>query len=103
MRLGVPEALRGKIWQKLSNVENKVEMTDRYRVLLTKDTKCETVIQRDIHRTFPAHKFFKETGGSGQDALFKVSKAYAVYDSELGYTQGLSFIAASLLLHVRFF
>lgn len=100
VRLGVPEALRGKIWQKLSNVENKVEMTDRYRVLLTKDTKCETVIQRDIHRTFPAHKFFKETGGSGQDALFKVSKAYAVYDSELGYTQGLSFIAASLLLHV---
>ncbi|XP_037044967.1 rab GTPase-activating protein 1-like isoform X2 [Bradysia coprophila] len=100
VRLGVPEALRGKIWQKLSNVENKVEMTDRYRVLLTKDTKCETVIQRDIHRTFPAHKFFKETGGSGQDALFKVSKAYAVFDSELGYTQGLSFIAASLLLHM---
>lgn len=30
-------------------------------------------------------------------------KAYAVYDSELGYTQGLSFIAASLLLHVRLF
>ncbi len=100
VRLGVPEALRGKIWQKLCNMENKVEMTDRYRVLLTKDTKCETVIQRDIHRTFPAHKFFRETGGSGQDALFKVSKAYAVYDSELGYTQGLSFIAASLLLHV---
>lgn len=102
VRLGVPEALRGKIWQKLCNVENNVEMTDRYRVLLTKDTKCETVIQRDIHRTFPAHKFFRETGGSGQDALFKVSKAYAVYDSELGYTQGLSFIAASLLLHVSF-
>lgn len=36
----------------------------------------------------------------GQDALFKVSKAYAVYDSEVGYCQGLSFIAASLLLHV---
>lgn len=38
----------------------------------------------------------------GQDALFKVSKAYAVYDSEVGYCQGLSFIAASLLLHVSF-
>jgi len=32
--------------------------------------------------------------------LFKVSKAYAVHDSEVGYCQGLSFIAASLLLHV---
>lgn len=58
------------------------------------------MIQRDIHRTFPAHKRFKETGGSGQDALFKVSKAYAVYDTEVGYCQGLSFIAASLLIHV---
>lgn len=100
VRMGIPEALRGKIWQKLANVENKIEMTDRYRVLLTRETKCETVIQRDIHRTFPAHKFFCETGGAGQDSLFKVSKAYAVYDSEVGYCQGLSFVAASLLLHV---
>lgn len=117
VKMSVPEALRGKVWQKLANVENKVEMTDRYRVLLTKETDCEAVIQRDIHRTFPAHKFFRETGGTGktvyvnrrsrlmgfvlgQDALFKVSKAYAVYDQEVGYCQGLSFVAASLLLHV---
>ncbi|XP_017863183.1 PREDICTED: rab GTPase-activating protein 1-like isoform X2 [Drosophila arizonae] len=100
VRLGVPEALREKIWQKLANVEGKVEMNDMYKILITKETKCETVIQRDIHRTFPAHKCFKETGGSGQDALFKVSKAYAVHDSEVGYCQGLSFIAASLLIHM---
>lgn len=100
VRAGVPEALRGKIWQKLANVENNTEMTERYRVLLTKETNCEPIIQRDIHRTFPAHKFFKEMGGSGQDALFKVSKAYAVYDTEVGYCQGLSFVSASLLLHV---
>lgn len=66
VRLSVPEALRCKVWQKLANVENKVELTDRYRLLLTKETKCETVIQRDIHRTFPAHKFFRETGGTGK-------------------------------------
>ncbi|EDW40697.1 rab GTPase-activating protein 1-like [Drosophila sechellia] len=100
VRLGVPEALREKIWQKLANVEGRMEMNDKYKILITKETKCETVIQRDIHRTFPAHKCFKEIGGSGQDALFKVSKAYAVHDSEVGYCQGLSFIAASLLLHM---
>ncbi|XP_067644061.1 rab GTPase-activating protein 1-like isoform X2 [Eurosta solidaginis] len=100
VRLGVPEALREKIWQKLANVEGKIEMLDMYKILITKETKCENVIQRDIHRTFPAHKCFKESGGSGQDSLFKVSKAYAVYDIEVGYCQGLSFIAASLLLHM---
>uniref|UniRef100_A0A1A9Z3C5 Rab-GAP TBC domain-containing protein n=1 Tax=Glossina pallidipes TaxID=7398 RepID=A0A1A9Z3C5_GLOPL len=100
VRLGVPEALREKIWQKLASIESKTEMNDMYKILITKETKCETVIQRDIHRTFPAHKCFKESGGSGQDSLFKVSKAYAVYDKEVGYCQGLSFIAASLLLHM---
>lgn len=58
------------------------------------------MIQRDINRTFPAHDFFKESGGGGQDALFRLSKAYAVHDTEVGYCQGLSFLAATLLLHV---
>lgn len=100
VRCGIPDILRGAIWQKLANVENKVDMTDSYRVLITKETNCENVIQRDINRTFPAHDFFKKCGGAGQDSLYKVSKAYAVYDTEVGYCQGLSFIAASLLLHV---
>ena len=100
VRCGIPDNLRGKIWQKLANVENKVDLTDSYRVLITKETTCENVIQRDINRTFPAHNFFRETGGFGQDSLYKVSKAYAVYDTDVGYCQGLSFIAASLLLHV---
>ncbi|KAL5291821.1 RABGAP1 family protein [Megaselia abdita] len=100
VRMGVPEALRMQVWQKLANIESKSGIADHYAVLITKETNCEAVIQRDINRTFPANKFFKETGGSGQDALFKVSKAYAVYDTEVGYCQGLSFIAASLLLHM---
>lgn len=100
VRLGIPDNFRGNIWQRLSGVDTTTSTMDMYRVLLTQETKCENVIQRDIHRTFPAHKFFSEIGGSGQDVLFKVSKAYAVYDKEVGYCQGLSFIAASLLLHV---
>jgi hypothetical protein len=67
---------------------------------LVQDSSCENVIQRDINRTFPAHDFFKEAGGLGQDSLYRISKAYAVHDSEVGYCQGLSFLAATLLLHV---
>lgn len=100
VRAGVPEALRCRVWQKLAGTENATELMERYRILITKETSCETVIQRDLNRTFPAHKFFKDSGGSGQDSLYKVSKAYAVHDSEIGYCQGLSFISASLLLHM---
>ncbi len=34
-------------------------------------------------RTFPAHEFFKEAGGVGQESLYRISKAYSVYDSEV--------------------
>ncbi|KAK9874669.1 hypothetical protein WA026_005490 [Henosepilachna vigintioctopunctata] len=100
VRMGIPEALRGEVWQRLSEVEEGTDMMNNYRLLITKESSCETIIQRDIARTFPAHDFFKEAGGLGQDSLYRVSKAYAVYDSEVGYCQGLSFLAATLLLHM---
>merc|ERR1719357_1847698 len=78
-------------------MENTIE---NYRILVTKETPDEKVIFRDIHRTFPAHEFFKEAGGSGQEALFRISKAYSVYDSEIGYCQGQSFLIAALLLQM---
>ena len=32
---------------------------ENYRILVTKESPDEKVIFRDIHRTFPAHEFFK--------------------------------------------
>ncbi|KAG5681968.1 hypothetical protein PVAND_011367 [Polypedilum vanderplanki] len=97
---GIPEALRCQLWQKLSKTDENSELRDEYRILITKESKCEDVILRDVHRTFPAHVEFREKKGTGQESLYKVSRAYSVYDTEIGYCQGLSFIAATLLLHM---
>jgi TBC1 domain-containing protein 4 len=38
--------------------------------------------------------------GPGQLSLFNLLKAYSVQDKEVGYCQGLSFVAGILLMHM---
>jgi hypothetical protein len=99
--VGVPEALRGEVWQRMTGASlQQEEIVETYRILITKESPDEKVILRDIHRTFPAHDFFKESGGVGQESLYRIAKAYSVYDSDIGYCQGQSFLIASLLLQM---
>lgn len=99
---GIPEPLRGEVWQLLSGAQQHTNLMDQYRIYLTRSAPAEQIILRDVHRTYPAHENFRSGSGSSSllDSLFKVCKAYAVYDEEVGYCQGLSFLVAALLLHM---
>lgn len=62
------------------------------------DSPAENVINWDIKRTYVGHGFFQEE--DKKEALYKICKAYSVYDEEVGYCQGFSFMAAVVLLQV---
>ncbi|KAK4688869.1 ecotropic viral integration site 5 protein, partial [Tremellales sp. Uapishka_1] len=96
---GIPAVIRGAIWQLMSSSKS-APLEETYKTLLKLNSPHEKAIAKDLSRTFPNHKFFQEGGGVGQESLFMVVKAYSLYDEEVGYTQGLAFIVAALLLNM---
>ncbi|KAG0051231.1 GTPase-activating protein [Gryganskiella cystojenkinii] len=95
---GVPPALRGLIWQLLAKSKDPA-LEDKYAELLKSTSTHEKQISRDMSRTFPNHEHF-QADGLGQESLFNVVKAYSLYDPEVGYCQGLSFVVGPLLLNM---
>lgn len=49
-------------------------MIENYHLLLSKESSSERIIINDLNRTFPAHEYFKEQGGIGQESLYKLSR-----------------------------
>lgn len=72
-----------------------------YRILSEGGSSpLEEQIIKDLNRTFPKQIFFRDRAGMGQNSLFHVLKAYALFDRALGYCQGMGYIAAVLLQYM---
>uniref|UniRef100_A0A8C6XUM4 TBC1 domain family member 4 n=1 Tax=Naja naja TaxID=35670 RepID=A0A8C6XUM4_NAJNA len=105
---GVPKSRRGEIWQFLAvqhrvrhRLPNKQQPPDiSYKDLLKQLTTQQHAILVDLGRTFPTHPYFSAQLGAGQLSLFNLLKAYSLLDKEVGYCQGISFVAGVLLLHM---
>ena len=64
------------------------------------EKKYADVIDKDLARTFPKHSIFNKNSEIGQKGLQQVLRAYAVYDREVGYCQGMGFLAALFLMYM---
>ncbi|XP_052089701.1 TBC1 domain family member 1-like isoform X2 [Mytilus californianus] len=107
VRKGVPKQLRGEIWYLMVDQhklhypsKNDMSPSREYQDLLKDLTEYQHNILIDLGRTFPEHKYFSTQLGQGQLALYNLLKAYSLLDREVGYCQGLSFIAGILLMHM---
>ncbi|KAJ6655391.1 hypothetical protein lerEdw1_005449 [Lerista edwardsae] len=105
---GVPRHHRGEIWKFLAEqyqlkhqFASKQQPKDTpYKELLKQLTSQQHAILIDLGRTFPTHPYFSAQLGAGQLSLYNILKAYSLLDPEVGYCQGLSFVAGVLLLHM---
>lgn len=89
------------VWQLISGSRDlRLRNPGLFERLLEGTTACEVDIIRDVSRTFPGHIHYIQRHGLGQRQLFTVLKAYALYDAEVGYVQGMAYIAAIFLMYM---
>ncbi|CAN2388582.1 TBC1 domain family member 14 [Pristimantis euphronides] len=121
---GIPPSVRGKVW--CLAIGNELNIThelydiclsrakDRWKSLSMGGADVENedsglsasdreasleLIKLDISRTFPSLCIFQK-GGPYHDMLHSILGAYTCYRPDVGYVQGMSFIAAVLILNL---
>lgn len=57
-------------------------------------------IDLDVNRTYREHINFRKRYNFKQQELFNILSAYSIYNLDIGYTQGMSQIAALLLMYL---
>ncbi|XP_031734069.1 TBC1 domain family member 12-like [Anarrhichthys ocellatus] len=123
---GLPPSVRGRVWSLA--IGNELNITpDLYEIFLSRakekwrsysetssvnDSESDggasladresslDLIKLDISRTFPSLFIFQK-GGPYHDLLHSVLGAYTCYRPDIGYVQGMSFIAAVLILNLE--
>ncbi|XP_051234752.1 USP6 N-terminal-like protein isoform X2 [Dicentrarchus labrax] len=102
---GIPLQLRGRAWALMLDVERtKKENEGKYERMKEQARLYSSEIKQidlDINRTFRNHIMFMDRFGVKQQSLFHVLSAYSVYNTEVSYCQGMSQIAALLLMYMN--
>ncbi|GMM30747.1 GTPase-activating protein [Martiniozyma asiatica (nom. inval.)] len=94
--LGFPHELRGMIWQIICESKSS-HMEEFYINMRNKNSNYEKQIRRDLSRT----SFVMDSMTNKIEDLFRIIKLYSLYDTEVGYTQGMAFITVPLLMNME--
>ncbi|KAJ9686408.1 hypothetical protein PVL29_015353 [Vitis rotundifolia] len=105
IRKGIPPVLRPKVWFSLSGAAKKRSTVpesyynDLTKAVEGKVTAATRQIDHDLPRTFPGHPWLDTP--EGHATLRRVLVGYSFRDSDVGYCQGLNYVAALLLLVMK--
>lgn len=90
---GFPHELRGLLWQVISSSKSST-MEHLYESLVQEENApAMPAIAKDLDRTPMAKVVDRES-------LARLLKAYSLFDPEVGYTQGMAFIAVPILMEL---
>ncbi|XP_023573089.1 TBC1 domain family member 8 isoform X1 [Octodon degus] len=102
--MGIPEALRGRLWLLFSDAVTDLASHPGYYGKLVEESlgRCclaTEEIERDLHRSLPEHPAFQSETGIA--ALRRVLTAYAHRNPRIGYCQSMNILTSVLLLYAK--
>jgi hypothetical protein len=92
---------RGQVWALVLNqagLRSLFPASFYAFVSLADECTDDDIIRRDLRRTKPEHPLFQKEWLL--QCLFRVLRAFAILDPEVGYSQGMAFVVANFLLHI---
>ncbi|KAI0989538.1 hypothetical protein GJ496_010903, partial [Pomphorhynchus laevis] len=97
---GMPTEFRQTVWSLLVANHSSDELHKSFHQYLQNPCEFDDIIELDVPRTFPDVVGFSEDDNRLCKSLFNVVKAYSMQDKEVGYCQGVAFLAGLLLMHM---
>merc|ERR1719320_57495 len=98
-RKGIPDSVRGDAWMRLAGAKKlKAANPGLYSRLKREhaDREAESVIMKDLKRIYPNRKASR----GHEEEVRSVLEAYACYDREIGYCQGMGYLATLFLIYL---
>ncbi|KAG0160848.1 hypothetical protein PDIDSM_8379 [Penicillium digitatum] len=99
VKQGVPPPLRGVVWPSLAGARDP-NLLSEFQRLSGESSPYDGLIGKDIGRSFPNVEMFRDPNGEGQQMLGRVLRCFSLYDTKIGYCQGLGFVVGPLLMHM---
>ncbi|PIA16351.1 TBC-domain-containing protein, partial [Coemansia reversa NRRL 1564] len=95
---GVAPTVRARFYYVLSGAP-KIELAGEYARLVGQEAlPVYDEIERDVARCYPDHALFAEADSQGQRQLRRILRAYAQYNRDIGYCQGMGRLVGLFLI-----
>ncbi|GAN11449.1 TBC-domain-containing protein [Mucor ambiguus] len=103
IRVGLPNRLRGEIWEVCSGaIFERFMNQGLYNRILEENKNRNSLsleeIEKDLNRSLPEYKAYQQP--EGINSLRRVLSAYSWKDPELGYCQAMNIVTSAILIYM---
>jgi len=87
---GIPDHVRGLVWQAICQTSSESDVARSYSQFLNQPSQCDAMIDKDVQCLCVDQ----------QESASRLLKAFSLYDTRVGYYQGMAELVSPILANV---